>query len=202
MKKKNFKEVAVELNTVLGLDPAIDITGSKKSVMEKIKEASELLEPEDELSEGTQQFLGELGVALYAPKKVEPKPAPEKVSKKKKAAVPVASNKPKTSKDLPTKPPIQNDVEKEVHRGPNVKPRKASMGGWVTEQIEKVNAGGEDLLWDDFLLTCQEKADGFGVKFGHTKGDILGHFKYLTKKFGEEKYAHVSIDTKGIHYKK
>lgn len=199
MKKKTYKEVAIELNTVLGLDPAIDITETKKNVMGKIKEASELLEPEDELSEGTKVFLGELGVALYAPVKAEKKPAPEKVSKSKKA-VPVAAEKPKTKKDLPSKPPV-SQVEKENRRAANVNPPKPTMAKWLTEKITEVNEGGEDLLWDDFLLTAQEMSEKFGVKFGRTKGSIKAHVKYMqNKKPGI--FANVEMDEKGFHFKK
>lgn len=48
MKKEQLITIADELNEVLGLEPGIDTSKKASEIQEKIKEASELLEPEDE----------------------------------------------------------------------------------------------------------------------------------------------------------
>ncbi len=63
--KKELTAVAKELNKVLGLDPAID-TGSRVKVSdleETIKQAIELIEPEDEFTEATQAIITALSPA-------------------------------------------------------------------------------------------------------------------------------------------
>ena len=56
-KEKDYVFVAKELNELLGLEPPIDVTASEKEIVGKILEASDLLEPEDEISEKVQKFL-------------------------------------------------------------------------------------------------------------------------------------------------
>jgi hypothetical protein len=63
--KKELTAVAKELNKVLGLDPAID-TGSRVKLAdleEAIKQAIELIEPEDEFTEATQAIITALSPA-------------------------------------------------------------------------------------------------------------------------------------------
>jgi hypothetical protein len=63
--KKELTTVAKELNKVLGLDPAID-TGSRVKLAdleEAIKQAIELIEPEDEFTEATQAIITALSPA-------------------------------------------------------------------------------------------------------------------------------------------
>ena len=77
---KSLNEVAKELNTVMGLEPPIKTVGVKKeTLLEKVKEAAEYIDPEqDEFTDETQEALRELG--LWPGKEeetVEEKPKPK-----------------------------------------------------------------------------------------------------------------------------
>lgn len=57
MKKSELIKVAKELNKVLGLEPQIDVELSKQDLFAKIKYAATLLDPLDEFSKSTLEFL-------------------------------------------------------------------------------------------------------------------------------------------------
>jgi len=83
-KTETMKAVAEELNNILGLEdeagnPGIDVSLPPKKLMEKIREATELIEEPDleELSEETVRFLEENGLLSFRQRSAEPEPEPE-----------------------------------------------------------------------------------------------------------------------------
>lgn len=80
MKKENLVKAAVELNTLLGLEPAISTKGDEKVMSDKIVEASALLEPTDKVSVNTLAVLKELGVKVAGAKEEAKAPARGKKS--------------------------------------------------------------------------------------------------------------------------
>ena len=79
---KKLQTAAKELNTALGLDPKINLKAKAKELETKIKEASELIEDDDEFSDVTTEVL-----AILVP--TEEEEAPKKGKKGKKAPAPV-----------------------------------------------------------------------------------------------------------------
>jgi excinuclease UvrABC nuclease subunit len=88
--KKRLVEVAKELNEVLGLEPQIDLKAKLKELKQKIKEASELIDFEqDDLSKETLTVLKEVSTNKISESKVkleekEPPKVVEEVKTKKK----------------------------------------------------------------------------------------------------------------------
>lgn len=57
MEREQIVDAVVEVNKVLGLEPEIDTGLSTDQLKAKLKEADELIGPEDEFSEGTKAIL-------------------------------------------------------------------------------------------------------------------------------------------------
>lgn len=79
VKKDQLIEVAKELNSVLGLDPAIDVKKSNSKVLQKkVTEAGSLIDPiEDEFTESTWAVLESLGAAYRSNKSQDQKETDE-----------------------------------------------------------------------------------------------------------------------------
>lgn len=93
MKKSELIAAAKDLNTVLGLEPAIDVTQDVAQIKALVKQAGGLVEPTDKLNPVTTRVLAELGIgepAPAAPKaKAAPKAAPKASAAPKAKAAPV-----------------------------------------------------------------------------------------------------------------
>lgn len=77
MNVQTLISTAKELNEVLGLDPAINLKASEAVLKAKIREAAELLTPDDAVTEETTKVLQELGVWIDKDKTEEAEEIPE-----------------------------------------------------------------------------------------------------------------------------
>lgn len=75
--KKDLVAAAKELNEVMGLDPEIDVTLNKKDLIEVLREAAELVEEDDELTDATDEVLEALMDDEDEEETPEPTPEPE-----------------------------------------------------------------------------------------------------------------------------
>lgn len=135
MKKSEIEPVrlvALELNKVLGLEPAIDIENDIDFVKEQCWEAAKLVAPEDKFTTKTASWLR--GV-----KQVEDKEAKEKEN----AAKPKKTAKPKKSKEKGVKNP---DDKKQKP------PVKAGGVGVIASILEFITDVGEDGIGTDSIL--------------------------------------------------
>lgn len=64
MKKEKLQAIAEEFNELFGLDPEINAKGKTTKVIADIKEAAEMIEPEDEITKETIAGLKELGIPM------------------------------------------------------------------------------------------------------------------------------------------
>jgi hypothetical protein len=87
VKMTALQAAAAELNEVLGVEPAMDVTLDDATLTPFVKKAIKLIDPEaDEFTEATQEVIDGLKAAK---KVVAPAPAPAAPAKKKAAPAPV-----------------------------------------------------------------------------------------------------------------
>gem|GEM_PF-6207172 len=87
MEQNTLVKAAKELNVVLGLKPEIDIKQDLKGLKEVLREAADLLEPEDSISGQTQKVIDQImdeQEGLEPETEPEPEPEPAKKEKKEK----------------------------------------------------------------------------------------------------------------------
>ncbi len=145
---KNLIKAAKELNEVLGLDPEIKTDGVKKEVLErKLKEASTMIEPEDNVSEETIQTLEAFGAMQKAepeePKEAEEADKPEEEAPAKESETDLVAEIDKASKIKELKVLIkEHDEFKSLRSTVNVKfsvsELKEEMMELLGEPVEKV----------------------------------------------------------------
>lgn len=111
--KQDLIATAKELNELLGLEPPINVKAPESEIGEKIKEASELLEPEDKLSKVAKATLEEL------------KKGTKKVASNKKVVAPVEDDEDEDTDD-DEEEVEEDDDEEEEDEEPAPKKKKAA----------------------------------------------------------------------------
>ncbi len=158
MKRSELINAAKELNTVLGLEPAINIKDPVKQLQSAVKQAAELIDPaEDEFSPETQAILNALTGTSNAPEKeveVEVEKE-EEVEVEKEEEVEAAAPAPepeKKAKDKEEKPKTKAPKEKTAKPKKEPKEKAPSPFGTALEIMCK----NPDMSSADLIASIQK----------------------------------------------
>lgn len=185
LKRNQLVDAAKDLNETIGLDPEIDISTKTKvgKIKEQILEASELIEPSDEISDKTKETLKQLGGKL--PSKDQDGEAKQEKEKGEETKETTAAevekeedgtyNKEEEKQPTEKKKPASNTSGAEKPKGSFPK-REGSMSEFVDKLMEK-----EEKL-DAIIETATAEAKSRDLKTMHTPGAIKGHIRYRKKK--------------------
>jgi hypothetical protein len=114
-RKKTVVAAVNELNDLLGLDPQINPDRPVKVLLEDLKEASQLLEEDDELSAETEALIAELRGEGEEEEEPEPAPEPEPVDAPEEPTdeeppVPAPSKRGARVREVPPPEPITEPI--------------------------------------------------------------------------------------------
>lgn len=210
MKRSELVAAVQELNSVLGLEPPILLKAKVPVLKEKIKQASELIDPaEDEFSDDTWKVLKECGVKL---KQKQTNESREET---------MAENQEQTETIEEQNQEQVEAVEEGTQQGGEEESVEEDVQEDVTEKtpVEKAEKKGGKIAWKDDsertvfnsrvnsktgkidqviasgkALTTKDMAEQSGVK----TADVLQRIHFLIKKKG----ANIKIGTEGNGKKK
>ena len=169
IKRGDLVDAAKDLNKVLDLDPAIDVSKSVEEIRRDLEEASRLLSEDDALEDNTRAVVA----ALRGKEEVEKADAP--AEKKAKGG-----GRPKGSKNK-EKGAAAAAAPKKAAGAPRGRPRES--GPYTLGEFKPVREGTkyQELL---NLVDAGKTVDQIATSYKVGKTDILWYFRYPLRKHG------------------
>ena len=168
IKRGDLVDAAKDLNKVLDLDPAIDVSKSVEEIRRDLEEASRLLSEDDALEDNTRAVVA----ALRGKEEVEKADAP--AEKKAKGG-----GRPKGSKNK--EKDAAAAAPKKAAGAPRGRPRES--GPYTLGEFKPVREGTkyQELLK---LVDAGKTVDQIATSYKVGKTDILWYFRYPLRKHG------------------